>query len=731
MEFLNPVDPNSAAVSAITTGPSALIKPANAITLTAGADIQAIVERAPENAVFWLEAGIYRMQSITPKNGQEFYGQDGAVLNGSRQLTSFAQEGVHWVASGQTQEGERRATDEADDGFVRAGYPESVFFDGEPLIAVASRADVTSGTFYFDYGADKIYLADNPAGHAVEASVAPYAFGGEAANVVIQNLVVEKYASPVQQGAIGAGSAPDGWMIVNNEVRSNFGVGIMVGDGSQVIGNFIHNNGQMGLGGNGDNILVERNEIASNGFFSGIDPYWEGGGTKFADTDGLAIQSNYSHNNNGYGLWTDINNINTVYDGNRVEYNSGGGINHEISYAAVISNNSFVGNGADHNAWLFGSAVQLQNSRDVQVYNNVIDATGAGNAIGLMNQDRGSGTYGAWVAENNTIRDNVIVTSTLNRGISGVVADFGEEDTLSSGNTFDRNHYYVADPDGDHWAWGDQYGWDEYRKVSGQDANSTLTLTSASAISPPPKDAPVSTLMAGAQLQPSIRTVAAVNEAVPANSAPEQLGEASQVPLPTSRVVDEAAPANELPCQPVISTPSASVATALTVPAMSREPVSGEAKPVPAFLIEPFGTYTRDVERSGGQGSDTLVGELRNDTLFGQEGNDLIFGLSGIDFMHGQNGNDTLVGGEGEDHLFGGAGSDTFVVGSDVDIIYGFNSGVDTLVITNGAFSSAELALSSAEQVGLDVWIDMGAGNRVQLEDMTVVQLGVGDFLII
>ena len=119
--------------------------------------------------------------------------------------------------------------------------------------------------------------------------------------------------------------------MANNEVRLNYGVGITVQGGSTIKGNEVHDNGEMGLGGNGDNILVEGNNIHANGFWSGIDPTWEGGGTKFAQTNNLIVRDNYSHDNHGLGLWTDIDNINTLYEGNVVVDNDGGGISHEIS----------------------------------------------------------------------------------------------------------------------------------------------------------------------------------------------------------------------------------------------------------------------------------------------------------------------------------------------------------------------------------------------------------------
>ncbi len=54
-----------------------------------------------------------------------------------------------------------------DDGTSRCLWPEQVFFDGEPLLQVASDPD--SGQFAVDSDRN-VVLADDPAGHTVEVS---------------------------------------------------------------------------------------------------------------------------------------------------------------------------------------------------------------------------------------------------------------------------------------------------------------------------------------------------------------------------------------------------------------------------------------------------------------------------------------------------------------------------------------------------------------------------------
>jgi len=64
------------------------------------------VDAAPEGTAFQLRAGLYRLQQFSPKAGQSFTGEVGAVLVGARLLTEWAREGSFWVHAGQTEQGE-------------------------------------------------------------------------------------------------------------------------------------------------------------------------------------------------------------------------------------------------------------------------------------------------------------------------------------------------------------------------------------------------------------------------------------------------------------------------------------------------------------------------------------------------------------------------------------------------------------------------------------------------
>ena len=205
-------------------------------------------------------------------------------------------------------------------------------------------------------------------------------------NVTVEGLIVEKYASPTQRGAIGFSGPGSDWVVRGNEVRWNHGAGIRLADRMQVLDNFIQHQGQIGIAGSGSDVLVQGNEIAFNntaGF--GLGPQSEAGATKFTFTNRLVVRDNFSHHNHGPGLWTDIDNHDCLYEGNRVEDNDWRGIFHEISYACVIRNNVVRNNGHALPAGgplfvLDGAGILVSSSADVEVYGNVVEATGTGSA---------------------------------------------------------------------------------------------------------------------------------------------------------------------------------------------------------------------------------------------------------------------------------------------------------------------------------------------------------------
>ena len=421
-----------------------------------GASIQALVAAHPPGTSFAIAPGLYQLQSIRPKDGDSFIGQQGAILSGAKVLTGFTHQGKYWVANVSVNS-QSSYRGECDKNHPACMFPQDLFVNDVPLQRVANLSDVSPRKWYLDYATGKAYMSDNPANHKVEISLVAHAFHGSAKNVTIQGLTIEKYADVAGDGAIEGqtahGQLSQGWVIQNNVIKLNHGMGIRLGNQMQVLNNKVINNGQMGLGGSGTGILVAGNEIAYNNY-AGYKYGWEAGGTKFAFTRGLVVRGNFVHNNNGPGLWTDIENHDTLYEHNRTTDNKEAGILHEISYHAVIRDNTIENDGfaaPGKTAPWYGGGIVITASENVEVYGNTV--TDCMNGIVGLQSNRKSQSGQPFFLRNLYVHDNVI---TQNRGIAaGILATpgFGDRIFKSWNNRFANNTFHLASENGKYFDW--------------------------------------------------------------------------------------------------------------------------------------------------------------------------------------------------------------------------------------------------------------------------------------
>jgi parallel beta-helix repeat protein len=427
--------------------------PSGATAVTTGSSIQAAVDQAGPNAAFCLKTGIHRIEVVRPLDGQSFYGEGGTILNGSRLPTEFSREGSYWVANG-TQHGQKHG--ECVKTAPACDLPEAVFIDDKPLTQVLSKDEVKPGSFYFDYAGDRIYLGDDPSVHKVEATVGAFAFEGLASNVLIKNLTIEQYASPAQKGAIYSLGAT-GWSVENSELRLNSGAGIVIGNGAKVLSSSLHHNGQTGIAGEGDGVLIENNSISANNIY-GFDYKWEAGGVKLASSDGVVLRGNHVHDNIGPGLWCDIGCRNVHYENNVVERNQDAGIFHEISLNAVIRNNSANNNGLDADTdWFWGADILISASQNVEVAGNKLTVRPGGCGIMLIDQGRVTDSGGTYKTRDNRIHQNELTFEgdPCAGGISDTAPDNTNYSIITDGNNrFDANVYRARTRKEERFPWG-------------------------------------------------------------------------------------------------------------------------------------------------------------------------------------------------------------------------------------------------------------------------------------
>lgn len=437
---------------------------AGAIAIEPGASIQAAVDRAGDGAVFCLKNGIHRVQGIRPQARQQFIGEGQAVLSGSSLVTGFHREGRYWVAANPFQPSRQHG--ECLPSAPTCDRPQTLFVDDRPLVKAKSRRAVERGQFYIDYNGGKIYVTDDPKGHVVEATMASFAFKGAAANVLIDNLIVEKYGSAAQDGVIDAREGT-GWTVENCEVRLNSATGVSVGAGSRLRNCDIHDNGQMGVGGNGNGIVIEQNRIWANNF-RGFDPDWEAGGAKIAESDGVIFRGNHVYDNNGPGLWCDIDCRNVLYENNLIENNRYMGIHHEISFRAVIRNNVVRHNGSGKRSWFWGADIDVAASQDVEVTGNKLTVSVGGCGIVLIDQGR-SDNGRKYKTQNNSVHGNEMTFegAPCAGGVSDTMPHDPNFDIIAKGNNrFDDNTYRAPRQSGPaRFVWGREVtDWDGFRR---------------------------------------------------------------------------------------------------------------------------------------------------------------------------------------------------------------------------------------------------------------------------
>jgi parallel beta-helix repeat protein len=446
--------------------------------LCPGDNLQAKASAAGQGATLTLQAGVYRLQSVNPLSGQTWQGEPGAVMSGARVLTGWQSDGAgHWYVGGQTQQNtDFNPKYSCQTGHPGCYLPEQLWVDDVLYEHVTSLGSVSGGSWYFDYAADRIYLSTNPTGRTVETSVTVSAFGGSASGVTIRNLTIEKYANAAQRAAVNSGGAAS-WTIESNEVRDNHGIGIGIATNGIMRGNKVHHQGQMGITARSTNGLIEGNEIAyNNTAFFGGGHYAENGGSKFVNTNGLVVRNNFVHHNYGPGLWTDINNINCLYEGNRVEDNDWRGIFHEISFACVIRNNIVRRNGFNSPGarQIEGAGIVISDSPDVEVYGNTVEDNNAG--IMAIDADRSAdhvSAYGTHNTRNLSVHDNIIRQADAGR--AGGVADWDSNSDpygAAANNRWTRNTYTIGTSTKFQWAPNTALSRSQWQSA-GQDVSST------------------------------------------------------------------------------------------------------------------------------------------------------------------------------------------------------------------------------------------------------------------
>lgn len=270
-----------------------------------------------------------------------------------------------------------------------AGDPQSVFINDTKLAQVPTLAQVTSSSFYYDWGTRKMYIGQDPTSNKVELSKRTQALMLNKTASSIKGIGFKRYAS----GGFGSTNGTGNWTIasavfMNEPISSNFENTVFADNGaiglgyswpqnsaSKITSSVFAYNGYAGLHANGrqktggrDDFSVTSSVFNANNdqsFDINCDEACGAANLKFNNMVGFTLKDNVATNAKpgGYGLWCDVHCSDGVIVNNLVKNNAKVGIFYEISRDGLIASNMVVDNGYD------GIAVTAANTN---IYNNTV-----------------------------------------------------------------------------------------------------------------------------------------------------------------------------------------------------------------------------------------------------------------------------------------------------------------------------------------------------------------------
>lgn len=356
--------------------------------------IQSAVDRAGTGAVIVVRSGTYN-ESVTVPAGKRVTIQSapGAQvwLDGARPVTGWRSAGTTWVVDGWTAQFDssptftRGAPDGTTSGWqwISAGHPmaahpDQIWIDGAALAQVGTRDQVRPGTFFVDTAADRLYIGSSPEGHQVRASSETKALSIRGAGTVIRDIGIRGYATSVWMMGTVTIEAPD-VTLQGVTVADNATTGVFVGAARATLRDVtLARNGLLGIGANLADDLRLENVLALENNAEHFNQAPVSGGVKIAKSRGVRVVDSAFLRNDGPGIWTDQSVFDLTIARSDLIGNLGHGAFIELTQKVDIVDDLIVGNG--------GNALKINNTGDVQIWNNTI--VGGNRTINIVQDSR-------------------------------------------------------------------------------------------------------------------------------------------------------------------------------------------------------------------------------------------------------------------------------------------------------------------------------------------------------
>ena len=301
-----------------------------------------------------------------------------------------------------------------------------------------------------------------------------------ASDVTVRGTVIKNGNAPAQDGNLDV-QGVSRVVIDGVTVTDSSGACISVQDSVDVdvLASEFARCAQEGFHGTGNtDLLFQGNDIHHNNPTHQYASGWEAGGGKVTVSTNVRFIENRSHDNNGPGLWCDINCRDVQFIRNRVYDNENAGIFYEISHGTtLIAENVVYGNGWDvGEAWGYGAGIQVSSSDGVTVRDNIVAWNNRG--ISVISQDRGPTPHNGIVVTNNT------VIHSTNHHVAGWYDDHGGS-LFTSGNSGSGGDYWVtgSEPSNSRFEWaGSKTTLSTYNATPGEEGGRYLTNAEKDAV---------------------------------------------------------------------------------------------------------------------------------------------------------------------------------------------------------------------------------------------------------
>jgi parallel beta-helix repeat protein len=309
---------------------------------------------------------------------------------------------------------------------------------GRPLRQVLTASELAPGTFFVNWDADtvSVFLPDggDPNVYPVEGASRATLFAarreGGAPHIAAKGIVFRHGATWAQQALVICSA---NWQLEDCVFEWSNGRGLTLRDGARILRCIGQDNGQMGFGGGGRDVLVKDCTLRRNNW-KGYNVSWEAGGCKFVKVDGMRLENMTSYENTGHGIWFDIDNRNftitgcTAYANHGLDRDhQGSGIFIEISPGpALVEKNVCYGN--------TGPGIKLAESTHVTVRDNLLVGNGSGVEFRYMIAREYA--FGHIKIEGNRIKGSR-VAALRTEGTHWSLADAAKYNVIVNGNTYD------------------------------------------------------------------------------------------------------------------------------------------------------------------------------------------------------------------------------------------------------------------------------------------------------